>query len=144
MLSEKASLVKAQLGTASVTLTTTDVNGSVVDVQGFNSLYFVINVGANGGTLNGSNKVDFKLQHGDVSDLSDAVAVATVGESGGTTIDSNGLFATVDAGGEASAVYKVAYTGNKRYVRVVSDVTGTISLPVAITAILGDGLAPQA
>lgn len=144
MLSEKASLVKAQLGTASVTLTTTDVNGSVVDTQGFNSLYFVVNVGANGGTLDGSNKVDFKLQHGDASNLSDATAVATVGESGGTTIDSNGVFATVDAGGEASAVYKVAYTGIKRYVRVVSDVTGTISLPVAITAILGDGLAPQA
>lgn len=144
MLSEKASLVKAQLGTAAVTLTTTDVNGTAVDAQGFNSLWFVINVGANGGTLNGSNKVDFKLQHGDVSDLSDAVAVTDIGMSGGVTIDSNGVFATVDAGGEASAVYKVAYTGVKRYVRVVSDVTGTISLPVSITAILGDGLAPQA
>lgn len=144
MLSEKASLVKALLGSASVTLTTTDVNGTPVDTQGFNSLYFVINVGANGGTLNGSNKVDFKLEHGDASDLSDAVAVATVGESGGTTVDSDGIFATVDAGGEVSAVYKVAYTGNKRYVRVLSDVTGTISLPVAITAILGDGLSPQA
>lgn len=144
MLSEKASLIKAQLGTASVTLTSSDVNGTVVDTQGFNSLYFVVNVGANGGTLDGTNKVSFKLQHGDVSDLSDAVAVDTVGESGGFTVDTNGIFATVDAGGEASAVYKVAYTGNKRYIRVVSDVTGTISLPVAITAILGDGLAPQA
>lgn len=144
MLSEKASLVKAQLGTGAVTLTTSDVNGTVVDTQGFNSLFFVINVGANGGTLNGSNKVDFKLQHGNASDLSDAVAVATVGESGGTTIDSNGIFATVDAAGEVSTTYKVAYTGSKRYVRVVSDVTGTISLPVSITALLGDGLAPQA
>lgn len=143
MLSEKASLIKAQLGTGAVVLTSSDVNGTVVDTQGFNSLYFVINVGANGGTLDASNKVAFKLQHGDVSDLSDAVAVATVGESGGTTVDENGIFATIDAGAEVSRTYKVAYTGNKRYVRVVSDVTGTISLPVAITAILGDGLAPQ-
>lgn len=144
MLSEKASLFKAQLGTASVTLTTNDVNGSIVDTQGFNSLWFVVNVGANGGTLNGSNKVDFKLQHGDIADLSDALAVATIGEAGGYSVDTNGVFATVDAGGEASAVYKVAYTGNKRYLRVVSDVTGTISLPISITAILGDGLVPQA
>lgn len=143
MLTERASIYKVQLGTAAVVLTTSDVNGTIIDTLGFNSLFFTVNVGANGGTLNGSNKVDFKLQHGEAADLSDAVAVATAGEAGGYTVDTNGVFLTVDAGGKASAVYKVAYTGNKRYVRVPSDVTGTVSLPVAITAFLGDGIAPQ-
>jgi hypothetical protein len=144
MLSEKASLFSTRLAIGSVTLTSTDVNGVTIDTQGFNSLWFTVNVGANGGTLNGSNKVDFELQHGDASDLSDAVNVTSVGDTGGYTIDNNGAWATVDAGGEASAVYKVAYTGSKRYVRLVADITGTISLPVSATAILGDGLAPQA
>ncbi len=144
MITEKASLFRATTAIASVTLTTTDVEGTVIDTQGFNSLFFTVNVGANGGTLNGSNKVDLKLQHGDASNLSDATAVSDIGMSGGFTVDSNGTFATVDAGGEAGAVYKVAYTGIKRYVRLVADVTGTISLPVGATALLSDGLVVQA
>jgi hypothetical protein len=144
MLTEKASLYKTTTAIASQTLTSTDVEGTVIDTQGFNSLFFTINIGANGGTLNGSNKLDLKLQHGDVSNLSDAVAVTDVGMSGGFTVDSNGIFKTVDTGIEAAQVYKVAYTGIKRYVRLVADVTGTISLPVGATALLGDGLVVQA
>jgi hypothetical protein len=144
MLSEKASLVKGQLSIGCVTLTSTDVTGVTIDVQGFNSVSFFVNIGANGGTLNGTNRVDFKLQHGDNSNLSDVTAVSNIGEAGGYTVDSAGTFTTIDASGEVSAVYKVAYTGSKRYVRVVADVTGTISLPVSVTALLGDGLAPQA
>jgi hypothetical protein len=144
MLTEKASLFKTTTAIASQTLTSSDVNGTVIDTQGFNTLFFTVNVGANGGTLDGSNKVDFKLQHGDASNLSDAVAVTDTGMSGGFTVDSNGIFATVDTGSEAGQVYKVAYTGIKRYVRLVADVTGTISLPVGATAQLGDGLVVQA
>jgi hypothetical protein len=144
MLTGKASLYRASTAIASQTLTSTDVNGAIIDTQGFNSLFFVINVGANGGTLNGSNKLDVKLQHGDVSDLSDATVVTDIGMSGGFTIDSNGIFATIDAAGEAGAVYKVSYTGIKRYVRLVADITGTISLPVGAVALSGDGLVTQA
>jgi hypothetical protein len=144
MLTEKASLFRCNTAIASQTLTTTDVNGAVIDTQNFNSLFFVIVVGANGGTLDGSNKLDLKLQHGDVADLSDGAVITDVGLSGGFTINSNGIFATIDAAGEAGAVYKVAYTGVKRYVRLVADVTGTISLPVGAVALSGDGIVAQA
>lgn len=144
MLTEKASLYKATPSIAPQTLASTDVNGITIDTLDFNSAFFIVNVGANGGTLNGSNKVDFKLQEGEASDLSDAAAVTEIGLSGGYAIDSSGVFATVDDGAEAGAVYKVAYTGIKRYIRLVADVTGTISLPVSATVLLGDGLAPQA
>jgi hypothetical protein len=143
MLTEKASLYRASIAITPQTLTSTDVNGAIVDVSGFNDLFFVVNIGANGGTLNGSNKLDLKILHGDVADLSDGVAITETGLVGGFTIEAGGIFATIDAGGEASATYKVAYTGSKRYVRLVADVTGTISLPVSATALLGSGLVPQ-
>ena len=140
---EKASAFKTEIAVNSQTLTSSDVNGAVIDLQGFNSVFFVVNVGANGGTLDGSNNVTFVLQEGDLSNGSDMADVTSTNLTGGFAIDANGVFATVDAGGEAETAYKVAYTGIKRYVRLQADVTGTISLPVGATALKGDGFKPQ-
>ena len=142
-LTEQASAFKVVSTIAAQTLTGTDVNGSGVDTQGFGSLWISANIGANGGTLDGSNNLVLKLEHSD--DDSTYTAVTDIGEAGGYTVDaSTGAFATIDAGGEAASTYKVAYTGIKRYVRIVADVTGTISLPVSVVALLSDGLKPQA
>lgn len=141
-LTERASAFKIVNTLNAQTLTATDVNGVTVDTKGFNSCFIAVNVGANGGTLDGSNKVDFVLQDSD--DDSTWADVTTLGHAGGYTVDANGVFVTIDDGGEAEASAKVAYTGNKRYVRVQADVTGTISLPVSAQVLLGDGLKPQA
>lgn len=141
-LTEQASAYKIISTIAAQTLTSSDVNGAGIDLQGFGSAFISVNVGANGGTLNGSNKLDLKLEHSD--DDSTYTAVTDLGEAGGYTVDNSGIFATIDAGGEAAMTYKTAYTGIKRYIRVVADVTGTISLPVSVVALLGDGLKPQA
>ena len=142
-LTEKASAFKVVSAIASQTLTATDVNGSGIDMQGFASLWFSANIGANGGTLDGSNSLVLKLEHSD--DGSTYTAVTDIGEAGGYTVDATtGAFATIDASGAAALTYKVGYTGIKRYVRIVADVTGTISLPVSVVALLGDGLKPQA
>lgn len=142
MVVEKASFYSATPAIAPQTLTSSDVNGSGIDRQGFNSVFFVVNIGANGGTLDGSNNLDLVLQDSD--DDSTYTDVTDTGLAGGATIDSAGVFATIDAGGEAAQVYKVAYTGSKQYVRLQADVTGTISLPVSGVALLGSGVVPQA
>lgn len=141
VLTEKASSYKVENALDAVTLTTLDTNGSTIDTQGFNSVFFAVNVGANGGTLDGSNNVTFVLQ--DSSDGSTWADVTDTNEAGGYTVDGSGVFATVDAGGEAESTYKVAYTGSDRYVRIKADVSGTISLPVGGVAVLGGGLCPQ-
>lgn len=142
MLTEKARYFKIQNTIAPQTLTDGDVNGSGIDLKGFNDAFFVVSVGANGGTLDGSNNVTFALQDSD--DNSTYAAVTESGLAGGFTVNgTTGVFATVDAGADAAQTYKVAYTGNKRYVRLVADVTGTISLPVGAVSLLGSGIVPQ-
>jgi|TARA_A200000159_G_C7075473_1_gene236199 hypothetical protein len=141
-LTERASAFKIVNTLNAQTLTSSDVNGSTVDTKGFNSCFIAVNIGANGGTLNGSNNVTFVLQDSD--DDSTWADVTSSALAGGYTVDSSGVFATIDDGAEDEASAKVAYTGNKRYVRVQADVTGTISLPVSAQALLGDGLKPQA
>lgn len=142
MLTEKASHYKVQNAIPAQVLTTSDVNGTGIDIQGFNDVFFVVNVGANGGTLDGSNNVTFVLQDSDDNSTFADVTDSTL--AGGYTVDANGVFTTVDAGGEAATAYKVAYTGNKRYVRLQADVTGTISLPVSASSLLGSGIVKQA
>jgi len=141
VLTERASSFKIENAIDAVVLTSSDTDGSTIDTQEFNTVFFAVNVGANGGTLDGSNYVEFTLQ--DSSDGSTWADVDDSTEAGGTTISGTGVWATVDAGGEAESTYKIAYTGTERYVRLQADITGTISLPVGAVAVLGDGLCPQ-
>ena len=141
MLTEQASAFKVTNAVNTKTFTDTSDNGITFDAQGFNSVFFAVNVGANGGTLNAANKVKPKLQES--VDGSDWTNVTNVGDAGGYAVDELGYFADVDTAGEAEKIYKVAYTGGKRYVRVSVVVIGTVSLPVSVTTFAGDGLKPQ-
>jgi len=100
-----------------------DTNCTAVDSQGFSSVTHVVNVGANGITFSSSNKVDIKLEDSD--DNSSFSAVTSNTHVVGATVDSNGIFQTIDADGDCNAVYAIGYVGGKRYSRVVLDFSGT-------------------
>ena len=55
------------------------------------------------------------------------------------SVDSNGIFLTLDANAETPQVTSIGYVGGKRYLRVVADFTGTHSngTPIAATIIKG-------
>lgn len=101
---------------------TADANGTGVDLQGFESATILVDTGAEGDTLSGSVKIDFKLEDSDDNSTFAAVTASTAVIG---TIDSNGIFLTLDADAETPQVAKIGYTGGKRYVRVVADFTGT-------------------
>jgi hypothetical protein len=122
-----------------------DQTGAVVDSQGFGSVEHLALIGQSGDTLSGSVKIDIKLQHGDAADGSDMAAVTDALDVLGTTPDTNGIFATIDAAAEDEAVYRIGYRGTKRYSRLVVDLTGTHTngTPVGLAAIKGHpALAP--
>ena len=43
----------------------------------------------------------------------------------GGTVDSSGIWQTIDADGDCNAVYAIGYVGGKRYSRVVLNFSGT-------------------
>ena len=106
-----------------------DTNASGIDTQGANSAMVIVNVGAPGVTFSGSVKVDVKLE--DSADNSTYGAVTNNNFVTGGTVDSNGIWQTIDADGDCNAVYGIGYVGPKRYFRVVLDFTGSHSTGTA-------------
>ena len=125
---------------------TADAETTATDMQGFDSLIMSVLMGDSGDTLSGSLFTELILQHGDLANGSDAVAVAdtdvVLGEGGSIA---SGVFATIDAPAEDSAVFSIGYVGKKRYVRVAIDTTGTHTngTPIGVVALKGHpSLAP--
>lgn len=119
---------------------TSDTNSSAVDMQGYDSLTLLANVGESGDTLSSSVKIEFEVEHADDdgagspdtwSDVSDGDLLNFVS---GTN---DGTFALVDDPAEDDAAYLTGYVGGKRHVRVVINVTGTHSsgTPISVSAI---------
>ena len=117
---------------------TADANGTTVDLQGFESAMVIVNTGIEGDTLSGSVKFDFILQESDDdSTWSNVTSSTSVTE---TSVDSNGIFLTLDANGETPQITQIGYIGGKRYIRCKIDATGTHSngTPMSIEVIKGN------
>jgi len=116
---------------------TSDANGTGVDLQGFESAVVVVNTGIEGDTLSSSVKIDFKLEDSSDNSTFSAVTAATSVTDG--TVDSSGIFLTLDANTETPQITTIGYVGGARYIRVVADFTGTHSngTPMAASVVKG-------
>tara|TARA_R100000329_G_scaffold135938_1_gene116456 strand:+ start:685 stop:1116 length:432 start_codon:yes stop_codon:yes gene_type:complete len=117
---------------------TADANGTGVDLQGFESAMVVVNTGAEGDTLSGSVKFDFILEDSDDDSTYTAVTSSTSVTEG--SVDSSGIFLTLDANGETPQISQIGYIGGKRYIRCKIDVTGSHSngTPMGAVVVLGN------
>jgi len=117
---------------------TADANGTTVDLQGFNSAMVVVNTGVEGDTLSGSVKFDFILEHSDNDSDWSAVTSSTDVTEG--SVDSSGIFLTLDANAETPQISQIGYIGGKQYIRCKIDTTGTHSngTPMGVTVIKGN------
>ena len=104
---------------------TSDTNGTGVDLQFFESATAVVDTGVEGDTLSTSVKIDFKLEDSDDNSTFTAVTSSLHVTDG--SVDSNGIFLTLDANAETPQVTSIGYVGGKRYLRVVLAKTGTHS-----------------
>ena len=117
---------------------TADADGTTVDLQGFNSAMVVVNTGVEGDTLSGSVKFDFILEHSDNDSDWSAVTSSTDVTEG--SVDSSGIFLTLDANAETPQISQIGYIGGKQYIRCKIDATGTHSngTPMGVTVIKGN------
>ncbi len=109
----------------------------------YKSLTILTHVGAGGITFDASNKIEFKLYHGDTSTFG---AAALVGDEDvimpyGETV-SSGIIRSLIAEKAAAdtEVHAVGYRGKKQYVFLLIDFTGThgTGTAIAASAILGN------
>ena len=110
-----------------------------VDRRGHEAVEILLDIGAGGITFSGSNKIEFKLTHSEddstYSDVTDADML------GGQTVASGGIIKSLVAAHAAAAVYRYGYKGNKRYLKLLADFTGThgTATPIAASILLGHG-----
>ena len=101
----------------------TAASGGAIDLQGFESVAFVVNTGA----IAGAGDFGVKVQESDTDqsgDFADAAA-AVVSSNAPATL-------------EADSTYKLGYRGYKRYVRVALTKAGGTSIAAGAIAVLGN------
>jgi len=142
-----ANRVKAVQAIGPVTATADITTGSV-DRQGYESLAFLIGVGIGGITFDGTNKIDYRLQHSDDNSTwvdcvaADAAIILPTGAVG--VMGATGIVRSLTAAHAAASITKVGYIGPKRYARILPDFSGThaTGTPHSVVAILSDGPIP--
>ena len=102
----------------------TDELSSEIDMAGFRDLTAVVNVGESGDTLSGSVYIELEMQHSDTTG-SGYVACADADITNAVTGTNTGTFALIDAAAEDDAFFMSQYIGDKQFVKVNVNVTGT-------------------
>lgn len=117
-----------------------DADSGWIDLQGYDAAEIELSIGAGGITFSGTNKIEFKLEHADATDQSDSAAVADkdlLGVSG----TSSGIIKSLVAAHATASVYRFGYKGNKRYLKLTADFSGThgTGTPMSATLIKSHG-----
>lgn len=121
-----------------------DTTPAAIDLQGFDAAEILLDIGVGGITFTGVNKVDFVLTHSDDGSTYTNVADADLLGVSGT---SNGIIKSLIAAHAAAATYRFGYIGNKRYLKLLADFSGThaTGTPIAASVLKGrPHLTPQA
>jgi hypothetical protein len=116
------------------------VTSAAIDLEGFNSAMISVASGVEGVTLSGSVFWTFILQHSD--DDSTYTVVSSSKDVTDGSIDSNGIFLTLDDNAETPQVSGIGYIGGKRYLKVVTTKNGTMSTgtPISVNCVKGNAI----
>ena len=110
---------------------TADNTPTAVDVSGARDADIIIGVGIGGITFTASNKIEFVLTHSNddatYENVTDADVVGVTGVTGG-------IVKTLKTAHAAADVTKIGYVGNRKYVKLLADFSGTHGTGTAIAA----------
>lgn len=93
-----------------------------IDLRGSHSALVELGVGIGGITFDATNKIEFVLTHSD-----DNVSYSNVTDADmqGVTGISNGIIKSLVAAHAAAAIYRYGYVGNKSWLKILADFSGT-------------------
>lgn len=101
-----------------------DNTPAAFDIGTADACTIAVNVGVGGITFSTTNKVEFKLRHGDTATAAEHVAVGA-DDVVGVTVGTGGIVRELIAAHAAASVTLFGYVGGKRYVSLLADFSGT-------------------
>lgn len=109
---------------------------AAIDLKGFDSAMLAIHVGAGGISFNGTNKIEFKLTHSDDDASYEPVADTDLQGVSGVA---GGIVLALKVAHPDPSVTRVGYVGNRRFIKLLADFSGThgTATPLAATVIKG-------
>lgn len=138
--------VAVETGAVPATITSSNITTGDIDMQGFDSLMVVAQIGAIVDALDSSNKIELKIEHADDDGAGSAGAYSACADEDviGFTDLAAGVFKTLDADTDDSKTYPIGYKGGKRFVKVTAVPTSIATGgPVGFTVLKGHpGIAP--
>lgn len=111
-----------------------------VDLSGYDGAMISLHIGVGGITFSGTNKIEFVLTHSeDNSTYTNVTDADIVKDANAPASISNGIVRALVAAHAAATVQKIGYIGNKRYLKLLADFSGThgTGTPIAAIAIRG-------
>ena len=113
-----------------------DNTPAAVDLSGFESAMLAIEVGVGGITFDGTNKVEFKLTHSEDDSSYDAV---TADDVQGVTVGAGGIVLSLIAAHAAATVTRVGYIGDRQFLKLLADFSGTHGTATPMAALVLEG-----
>ncbi|HAK64294.1 MAG TPA: hypothetical protein DCO82_13740 [Alphaproteobacteria bacterium] len=110
-----------------------------IDTQGYDGIGLLLAIGVGGITFSGTNKIEFKLSHGDTTTVGSHVAVTAadiLADSLTPGTITNGIIRALTAAHAAATVQRIGYVGGKRYLSLLADFSGTHGTGTPICAML--------
>jgi hypothetical protein len=116
-----------------------DNTPAAIDLRGYDAAEILLDIGIGGITFDATNKVEFKLTHSD--DDSTYTAVTVEDMLGLASVGTGGIIKSLVAAHAAAAVYRFGYRGNKRYLKLLADFSGThgTATPIAASVLVSHG-----
>lgn len=98
------------------------LNSGNIDCRGFSAVAVVLAVGNIADTLDGSNRIDVKIEHADDDGTGSPAAYAACGDEDvlNATGLASGQFLSIDAAGKESKRHVIGYRGGKRFIKVTA------------------------
>lgn len=118
----------------------------VVDLADYQAAELVLSIGVGGISFSGTNKIEFKLSHGDTAVAAEHAPVTTA-DMLGVEVASGGIIKSLTSAHAAANTYRYGYKGGKRYVSLLPDFSGThgTGTPMSAAVVLARGIInPQA
>lgn len=109
----------------------TDNTPTAVDVSGARDATILLALGAGGITFTGTNKIEFVLTHSDDGATYNNVETADVIGAGAIT---GGIIYALTAAHATPEIKKFGYIGNKKYMKLLADFSGTHGTGTPIAA----------